>query len=81
MDYFRANPNIDVIITSIRDEIDPMRRYLLSLINITPGADFQLELALGKITCLLRGYWASQNGGYRATQNGVIGPLSSAILR
>jgi transposase len=31
--------------------------------------------------CLLRRYWASQNGGYRARENGVIGPLSGAILR
>lgn len=44
------NPAVDVIITSVRDGVDPMRIYMFSHLAINPATDTVIEIPLAKIT-------------------------------
>lgn len=50
LNFCKNNPNVDLIITSMRDGGDAMRSFLKEKINIIPNTDIVVEVPLAKIT-------------------------------
>lgn len=48
--FYEKNLNVDVVITSMRDGGDTMRRFLKDKLNIIPNTDVVVEVPLAKIT-------------------------------
>jgi len=50
LEFHKNNPNVDMIITSMRDGGDAMRSFLKEKLNIIPNTDIVVEVPLAKIT-------------------------------